>query len=451
MVCFSITALTLMKYRLLVILFLFGSHARAESVFFDNHDAFIAVLQEHGFENIYVTRRQDSVLMIYYENRLYRNELYASGVVTALVNDIAADEPLMVLAPCKRALPVCELHVDMRAYRALVHAPGDGAPFTGVVSVKSVSKASPFAPMALQRPAMGRLDVTLYPTFSVHLGNYDDRFKMFLAIMPVLSTSLWKGAAVYAEASVPLHNDVNYHYMRFKDYPQLSKAALSQIVRLPYDVVTSVSFGAYNPNRWGFAGEINKLFLNRRVALGYSFEYTGFLLYYDEVWNYSKLNLVTDKVYATWYSELLNSQISLSHNTYVMKDSGLLFEFSRNYKDTSVGFFFGETELDKFGGMMIRFPLSPQKRPKPRAFRLTLPRYYEYSYRATNFVYTQHAPIQTGISVYTGTKLTYLYQNLTPNYVKRTAYVYKEAFDAITTKSERRDEDDTLFHFLREK
>jgi hypothetical protein len=133
-----------------------------------------------------------------------------------------------------------------------------------------------------------------------------------------------------------------------------------------------------------------------------------------------------------------------------MKDSGPLFEFIRNFKDTSVGFFFGGTEIDKFGGIMIRFPFSPKKQPTPRAFRVTLPRYYEYSYRATNYVYTQHAPIQTGISVYTGTKLTYLYQNLTPGYVKRNSYVYKEAFDYIKTISERREEDENFFQFLKQ-
>jgi hypothetical protein len=425
---------------------------RADALFFDNQNALVSVLREHGFENLYLSSRADSALMIYYENRLYRNELYASGIVAALAFDVVADFEKIVLVPCKRAFPVCELELDVRLYESLIRSDMEQAEqstFSGLLTVKNVSHALPFLPMDLERPAIGKIDVTLYPTFSVHLGNYDDRFKMFFAVMPVVSTTLWKGAAVYAEASVPLYNDVNYHYMRFKDYPQLSKAAFSQIVRLPFDVVTNFSFGAFNPNRWGLAGEVNKLLLNRRLAIGYSFEYTGFLLYYDNVWNYSKLNLTTDKMYAWYYSDMLNSQIGLSFNRYVMKDSGPLFEFIRNFKDTSVGFFFGGTEIDKFGGIMIRFPFSPKKRPTPSTFRVTLPRYYEYSYRATNYVYTQHAPIQTGISVYTGTKLTYLYQNLTPNYVKRNAFLYKEAFDYIKMISERREEDENLFQFLK--
>jgi hypothetical protein len=95
---------------------------------------------------------------------------------------------------------------------------------------------------------------------------------------------------------------------------------------------------------------------------------------------------------------------------------------------------------------MLTFPFSPKHQPSPRFVRVTLPRYYEYSYRATNVVYTQHAPIQTGIAVYTGTKLTYIYQNLTPNYIRNNIRVYKEAFDYITLMSERRDEDEKLIY-----
>ncbi|MBN1479891.1 YjbH domain-containing protein [candidate division KSB1 bacterium] len=432
-------------------LILMHPHVWSNPSFFDNDSAVVAILAEHGFENIYVQNRAANAMAIYYENRLYRNELFASGVVAALVHELLKETPRVILVPCRRALPICELDLDMQVYHALLPAGKEPAPDTPLVRVNAVSESTPFWPKNLQRPAIGKVDIILYPSFSVHLGNYDDRFKLFFALMPVVSTSLWKGAAFYVEAAIPIYNDVNYHYFRFKDYPQLSKAAVSQIMRLPFDVVASLSAGAFNPNRWGIAGEVNKLFFNRHLSVGYNFEHTGFLLYYDGLWNYSKMDMTTSKLYTWYYSDFLDCQFGVSYNRYVMRDSGPMFEFSRNFRDTSVGFFFGATEVDKFGGFMINFPFSPQKQPTPRIVRVTLPRYYEYSYRATNVVYTQHAPIQTGISVYTGTKLPYLYQNLTPNFVKNNIRVYKEAFDYITLTTERRDEDENLLHKLKEK
>lgn len=428
---------------------LLNPDAQSDSSFFDNDSALVTILAEHGFENIYIQNRAEDVAAVCYENRLYRNELFASGIVAALVHTVLKEKRQLILLPCRRALPICELVVDLQVYNEML-AGKVLTPEVKLVAVQAVSESTPFWPKNLDRPAVGKVDIILYPSFSMHLGNYDDRFKLFFALMPVVSASLWKGASLYVEAAIPIYNDVNYHYYRFKDYPQLSKAALSQIVRLPYDVVVSLSAGAYNPNRWGIAGEVNKLFLKRHLALGYSFEQTGFLLYYDGLWNYSRMDLTTSKLYAWYYSDFLDCQFGVSYNRYVMRDSGPMFEFSRNFRDTSVGFFFGATEVDKFGGFMINFPFSPQQQPKPRIVRVTLPRYYEYSYRATNVVYTQHAPIQSGISVYTGTKLTYLYQNLTPNYVKNNVRVFQEAFDVIHM-TERREEDENLLQTLKEK
>jgi len=402
------------------------------------------VLSEHGFENIHAAESDSGGLVVYYENRMYRDELFAAGVVMALIDSLAADQENVILIPSRRAFPVCELQVQLGAYRNFIAEREDAGSKPSFVSVGDVREKPTVARRDLKSPSFGKIDLTVYPTFSVYLGNYDDRFKLFFALMPVVSTTLWKGAAAYVEASIPLYNDVNYQYFRFIDYPQLSKAAVSQIVRLPFNVLASLSYGIYNPNRYGWAGEVNKAFLHRHLDIGYSFEYTGFLLYYDKVWNYSKQGLLTSKAYAIYYSNFLNCQFGVSYNQYVMKDAGWLFEFSRNYGETTVGAFAGSTPIDKFGGIALRFPFSRSKKNKPKAVRAVLPNYYEYSYRATNKVYTQHSPVQTGISVYTGTKLTYLDMHLRPNYIVNNLDVFRSAFKSIHGKEERGDEEENL-------
>jgi hypothetical protein len=425
-------------WRLFLLLFVQG--LCAEPLFFDNSN----LLAEHGFENIWFSSRDDGDIAVYYENRVYRDELYAAGVVMALIDPELADSVNVSLIPSRRALPICELRIDRSAYKGFVALPEASMPDTAFVSVGDVKVSSPFRRRHFERPSFGKIDLTVYPTFSVYLGNYDDRFKLFFAMMPVASTTLWKGASAYVEMSVPMYNDVNYQYFRFIDYPQLSKAAMNQIVRLPFHIMASASFGLYNPNRWGWGGEVNKSFFNRRFSLGYSFEYTGFLLYYDHVWHYSKKDLLTSKAYALYYSDFLNCQFGLSYNRYVMKDSGWLFEFSRNFRESTLGIFAGSTPIDKFGGIALRFPIGRFKKKRPGIVRLRLPRYYEYSYRATNKVYTQHSPVQTGISVYTGTKLAYLDLHLTPNYVANNLQRFHDAYKSIYTEEEGSGEEEFL-------
>lgn len=408
------------------------------------------VLREHGFENIHVADSDSGDLEVYYENRIYRDELYAAGIVMALIDSLAMGEENIILIPGRRAFPICELQIRHAAYDSFMAEIVDAKVRPPFVTVADFREKLAFRRHDLKSPSFGKIDLTVYPTFSVYLGNYDDRFKLFFALMPVVSTTLWKGAAAYAEASIPLYNDVNYQYFRFIDYPQLSKAAVSQIVRLPFNVVASLSYGVYNPNRYGWAGEVNKSFFHRRLAMGYSFEYTGFLLYYDKVWYKSKKDLLTSKAYAIYYSNFLNCQFGVSYNHYVMKDAGWLFEFSRNFRETTVGAFAGSTPIDKFGGLALRFPLSRLKRPKPGRVRAVLPSYYEYSYRATNKVYTQHSPVQTGISVYTGTKLSYLDMHLTPNYVVNNLDLFRSAFKNIYEKKEGGDEEENLRGWLQQ-
>lgn len=408
---------------LLLTVLSFGSE-----MFFDNSKAVLDRLQVQGFENLAIRVNPVGIPVIYYENRFYRDELYGAAAVLAEVQDLLPDTGRVILTPKRRGLPICGLNVVLASYKAWISGEAS-EPDAGWITLENVSESLPLFGADAKEPSRGRVDLTIYPSFSTFLGNYDDRFKLFFQIMPVLSTTLWRGAGVYVEGAIPIYNDVNYQFYRFKDYAQISKAAVNQMMRLPGEVLTAVSFGIFNPNRWGIGGEATKLLFKRQLAVGYRFEYTGFLLYYKNIWNYSPLDLVTSQAYAIYYLKPLNAQIGVSYNRYVMKDSGWLLEFSRNFLENSVGAFAGSTEIDKFGGIFIKFSLARKKQPTPAVFRVVLPRYYEYSYRATNKVYTQHAPIQTGIPVYTGTRLTYLYANLTPNYLSHNQFLFKQVFE----------------------
>ncbi len=425
---FSDETETSVKYIccILICLLLFSS-VRGEGLFFENSEHVLNRLAAHGFENLSLRADEKGMPVVFYENRVFRDDLYAAAVVLAECSLFLADSGQIVLVPLCRGMATCNLVVRLSLYKQWM-LDEIGEPPEDWIELRKASLRPPFFGDPVRESTWGRFDLTLIPGFSVYLGNYDDRFKLFLQASPRLSTSLWRGTAVFVQGSVPLYNDVNYQSYRFKNYAQITGAAFTQAVSLPADTWAAATVGAFQPNRWGYGGEVLKWLWGRSAAIGYRVEYTGFLLYYQKVWHYSRLNLTTSQAYAVAYIDPLNMKVVCSYNRYVMKDSGWLFEISRDFRETGIGAFAGSTQLDKFGGIFVRLVLSRNKQPRPSVFRVVLPKYYEYGYRATNVVYTQHEPIQTGIAVNTGGRISALFGNLNPNYLRNNQFLFKKAY-----------------------
>ncbi|MDZ7346609.1 MAG: YjbH domain-containing protein, partial [candidate division KSB1 bacterium] len=252
--------------------------------FFDN---LIRRAAEEGFENLYMERGESKAPVLFYENRVYRDEFYAAAVLLAICEKELPEAEHIILCRCRNRVPLVELAVDLTDYRRIVR---DGEPMAASewLTLRSPRHKLP-REAEVREKAAGRFDLILTPGLSLYLGNYDDRFKAHLQVLPALSTHLWRGGSIMVEAAVPLYSDVNYQSYRFKSYSQLNRVVLSQFMRLPGNVFLFLHAGAFYPNRWGFGGEAVKWLLHRQLALGYRLEYTGFLLYFQNQLYYSQL------------------------------------------------------------------------------------------------------------------------------------------------------------------
>ncbi len=379
-----------------------------------------SVLQQHGFENLAISAIGQDTVSLGYENRIYRNDMTAAGVVLACVQAQLAHIEVLQLIPQQRGIPVCTIIVSLPGYRQYIAGELDEKAFSASLRITSAAHL-PFHVRSAS--SFGRMDITVRPGLAFQLGNYDDRFKINFNIQPELSTTLWRGGRLLVQAIVPLHDEIGI----YTDEVRLGRFALSQWIRMPGDGIVSLNAGCFRPDRWGLAGEGAWYLFNRHICLGSAAEYTGFLLYQEKEWVYSKLSRWTWRGYGRYYFSPLDLIVGVQYAEYLMKDRGWQFEATRIFRDAEISIFMARTDQDKFGGVGLRIPLPPVRSSRPARVRLVSPGYLSFGYQATNKVYTTGQPIATGILVSNGNELVDFARRLLPTYIRNNLVLWKKA------------------------
>jgi hypothetical protein len=379
-----------------------------------------AVLQQQGFENLAVIAQGPDTLLVMYENRIFRNDMTAAGVVLACLQEKLANVTVLQLTPQQRAIPVCSIFIPLADYREFMAGRLDEKAFAASLHISSAERLPVTTKSA---SSFGRVDVTVRPGIAFQLGNYDDRFKINLNLQPELSTTLWRGGRVLAQAIVPVYDEMGI----YTNEARLGRFTVSQWQRLPGDGIVSLSAGIFKPDRWGIAGEGAWFLFNRHVCVGAAAEYTGFLLYQNDYWHYSDWSRWTWRSYGRYYLSRLDLMISMQYADYLMQDHGWQFEATRVFRDAEIGVFMARTDQDRFGGVNLRIPLFPVRSSRPARVRVVSPGYMAMGYQATNKVYTTGAPLSTGVLVSSGNELLDFARRLLPSYIRNNLSLWKRA------------------------
>jgi hypothetical protein len=388
------------------------------AVFSQSYSELYLYLADQGFENVKITTVANNTVLIEYENRVFRNDLLAAGVVVALVADADAKTSAVIIVPLNKGVPLCEITINTAAYKKYIGGDIGKIEFASSLLFEKIDKkrklGKRFKLFDKNTSSFRKLDITFQPGTRVHLGNYDDRYKLSFDLMPELSTSLWKGNTILAQILIPIHDEIGL----YTNEVRLSRFIVNQVFNLPFSGLCSLNAGAFNPDRWGLSAEICYYIYNKHFLIGSKIDYTGFLLYQNSRWNFSKLGKTTNQTYCYYFFNNIDIAVGINYSRYLMGDSGWLGELSRTFGETKVGVYFAKTEIDKFGGFRFRIPLRPVKRTKPNIVRLNIPPFYDLSYKASNVTYTFGAPIETGVVIKGGLNLLDFNKNMTPTYIR---------------------------------
>jgi len=381
-------------------------------------DSLVTRLAEQGFENL-VVAVNDSEWVVQYENRVYRHEMAAAGIVLAAAVRLAPDIETLVLVPQNRGVAIARLAVPCQAYLDFVQGSGGSRVFSDqIVFIEGGDQPA----NGKQESSFWRFDLIANVGQEVRLGNYDDRFKLYGYVLPALLVTPWKGSRVVLEAIRPFYDDIGVH----GEETRIGRANIGQALILPGNIAAAVQFGVHMPERWGWVVDAARFFWQRRILLGAQYSKTGFLYRYEDTWLYSPVATETWRVYATWFCDRIDLQLTADYARYLMGDSGPRISLMRNFGETSLGFYFTSTAEDKHGGVQVAIPLPPARRAKPAAFRINWPERYKLDYRATTRVYTIGPPIQTGISVNTGFDINDFYKRLNASTLANQVEIWQE-------------------------
>ncbi|MBN1542572.1 YjbH domain-containing protein [candidate division KSB1 bacterium] len=383
-------------------------------------DSLIVALEREGFENL-VVAAGDSEICVGYENRVYRCEIRAAGVVLAWVARLAPEARNLVLVPQNRAVPVARIEVRRSDYDAFRDGKLEGRTFAGRIRIGETTERERTRFRERHASGLRRVDFIVNAGHQIRFGNYDDRFKLYGFFRPGLTTMPWRGGAALVEAIAPFYDDIGL----YGEDSRLGRLTLSQVFLLPRGVYTAIEAGAFMPERWGVAIQAARFFAGRRFLIGGSYSSTGFLFYEEGKWIYSAPGTETYQLYGRFFFPGIGLMVGADYSLHLMGDSGPRVMVSRTFGETEIGFYAARTDLDKFGGFQLRIPIPPARRARPAGFRITVPEAYRLDYRATTRVYTRVEPIQTGLSVQTGFDLIDFFKRLTVSTIAERIEVWK--------------------------
>jgi hypothetical protein len=355
-----------------------------------------------GFENIVFCSPSSDRLQVFYENRIYRHDVKAAGEVLRVV--ITDNSPLreVELIPCEYGIAICSISIDVVSYLKFRRGEWRAEEFVPTISVREVPRIPDESRHRRRNSSFYKIDATINIGNQIVLGQYDDRLKIYGQLQPGLSTHLWRGNRVFAEAAVPFYNEM----MAYDQGARLGRLGISQVMRLPSNTYAAIHGGVFTPDRWGGSMEIGTFQLNRQILAGAQWDYTGFFYHEKGTWFYSPLHVQTFKFYLQCYLPWLDGMVGIDWSRYLLGDEGWRMVFRRTFSETDVDVYFTITDLDKHGGVQLRIPLPTSKRMRPGRFRITWPEQYRVGYRASNKVYTLGPALQTGLIVNTGFSLS---------------------------------------------
>lgn len=225
------------------------SEARRESKYKTNEIEFIGEIQKllvhQGFENVVVRCRlkEKKEVIVEYENRRYRYEMRAMGVVCALASSKCKRIDWLTLIPKNRDIPLVQVRINLQDYDSFIKGEISKKIFASRLEISQglFSNESGTEDISVQtnqaNDSFRKIGLFINPDINARLGNYDDPYKLQLNIIPEVSSFLFKGMKTTAELIIPLENELSEE----GDDLRPGKVLLNHTFRFPNNIFSSLN------------------------------------------------------------------------------------------------------------------------------------------------------------------------------------------------------------------
>ena len=351
-------------------------------------DSIAGSLVGHGFEHVAVEVDEDLV-SVWFENRIYRYDMTSLGVVAALAGaDLDADT-VLELIPENRGVPLISVSAPAGQWLAFLDGRVGENAFRSQLQIRLGSRRNG-DPLAYsggprQNPAYLRTDFAIRPLFSFTLGIGFDVFSYNFSLAPELTMSPFHGGLITLQVAIALHDDFE---------PCTEAEPCGSTVKpvrntiswggwLPGNMLAATSAGIFPGDRYGFAGQVGRLFLDGQLDVWAKGDLTGLLEFRDDHVAYSNLGQWTAYGAVTHRLRGLDLESTLRAGRFREGLAAVRLDLERRYKEFEAGFFGAKNKDETVFGFTLRIPLPVKRYSHPARLRVVTVPDFPFTYQDT--------------------------------------------------------------------
>jgi hypothetical protein len=355
-----------------------------------------------GYENVRVGFTNDlRTLYIELEDtRFRRNELDGFAIALGFAARLApAGTPNITLLVHRTGMPMYEVHATVEGVRALIDP--DVPPTRAVAEQFSVTtqvtdpKTIRF-PTDPFRPSFLRTQLVLVPGLTTFIGTEAGAFDALLSLRPEATLTLWPGAALDAQADLPLawtsNLDDGQAFASFRHSARLDHALLYQEFALAPGLYALVGAGAWSQSG-GALGQlawVSASGMHRLELLGGITATRGSV----ELGNYvAGVNSGLATYRFQWAPLGLNATVTAG--TFAAGDNGVQVSFGRDFGDTRVEIAYTHSSFQTVA-LQLSLPLTPRQEMRQGYLQVRGPARFHFR-QATTVGEQGHNPLHFGI------------------------------------------------------
>jgi hypothetical protein len=354
-------------------LVLTASGAQAE-LSADSLNELAGSLIDQGFENVLVSQEPGDLVRVYYENRVYRYEMRAMGVVLALVDSELSGGWKATLIPMRAGVPIVAVTAARDDYRRFVSGDAGAGDFADALVI-STSPPAPDMEECANRSFV-RLDLSVGPSFSLEFEQFDDSLRGRLNAVPQAEAQLAEGLLTTGQLVVPLVDEIEEKTSGVRP----GRVTLDWLSRRG-PMVGLARAGIFDNERYGLSVGAGRWVCGDRLLLAGHGDLTGELALRDGVWEYSSVKLFTYFLEAKYWYPYLDVTVSAGFGRFLGEEHGGRIDLVRAMGELEIGFFGIKTESDSLAGILVDIPLPLARYSKPKPVRFKTVPHVVWEYR----------------------------------------------------------------------
>ena len=352
------------------------------------------VLTSGGFRNVATVISGDSIFLTFenYDYRFESDAIKAVLVKTISVLTMPTRYKVLILLPQKNQVPVIAVVVSLNRYNSRTE---DNTGIDNTMDdIYVTARLGGYQKKLINIPGhnslISNIDIEVKPQLRLQLGDYDYPVKYQFCLLPAISTSLWKGMHFTYQLVIPA---LTYHYVDKYNFIRPGIITISQLFRLPEDILSAFTLGYFTRNRYGLDFEIGKYFINQRFFCSVNSGYTGNAEFiqagsFGSSFEYGEMNYFTYRTSINYIIPKYAMVLNVTAGKYLYHQKAVEAAISRHFNEYFLSLNASLTNEGTNFGVSISVPLYPAKYSSNKKIRIRPSECFNYSYLAArNFTY----------------------------------------------------------------